>query len=52
MKDEDKAVPVWLKSNLTLEEAAAYTGVGICNSGNYPTTAHASLCFGLGRNDC
>ena len=30
MKDEDKAVPVWLKSNLTLEEAAAYTGVGIC----------------------
>jgi excisionase family DNA binding protein len=30
MKDEDKSVPVWLKSNLTLEEAAAYTGVGIC----------------------
>ncbi|MEE1282953.1 MAG: excisionase [Acutalibacteraceae bacterium] len=23
-------VPVWEKMNLTLEEAAAYTGVGIC----------------------
>lgn len=24
-----KAVPIWQKSNLTLEEAAAYTGIGI-----------------------
>lgn len=24
-----KEVPVWEKSNLTLEEAAAYSGVGI-----------------------
>lgn len=24
-----KEVPIWEKSNLTLEEAAAYTGVGI-----------------------
>ncbi len=24
------SVPVWEKMNLTLEEAAAYTGVGIC----------------------
>ena len=24
-----KAVPIWEKSNLTLEEAAAYSGIGI-----------------------
>lgn len=24
-----KEVPVWEKSNLTLEEAAAYTGIGV-----------------------
>ena len=24
-----KAIPIWEKSNLTLEEAAAYSGVGI-----------------------
>ena len=24
-----KQVPIWEKSNLTLEEAAAYTGIGI-----------------------
>lgn len=23
-------IPIWKKSNLTLEEAAAYSGVGIC----------------------
>lgn len=23
-------IPIWKKSNLTLDEAAAYTGVGIC----------------------
>jgi Excisionase from transposon Tn916. len=23
-------IPIWEKSNLTLDEAAAYTGVGIC----------------------
>ncbi len=27
---KDNGVPIWEKSNLTLEEAAAYTGVGIC----------------------
>ncbi|MBQ8962319.1 MAG: excisionase family DNA-binding protein [Clostridia bacterium] len=26
---ERKMVPVWEKSNLTLEEAAAYSGIGI-----------------------
>jgi excisionase family DNA binding protein len=32
MKKEEGlvGVPIWRKSNLTLEEAAAYTGIGIC----------------------
>lgn len=25
-----REVPIWKKSNLTLEEAAAYSGIGIC----------------------
>lgn len=25
-----KEVPIWEKTTLTLEEAAAYTGIGIC----------------------
>ena len=28
MKDNRKEVPIWEKSNLTLEEAAAYSGIG------------------------
>lgn len=28
MKKEEK-IPIWEKSNLTLEEAAAYSGIGI-----------------------
>lgn len=32
MKKEEKlnAVPLWERVNLTLEEASAYTGIGIC----------------------
>lgn len=29
MKNEVKEVPVWIKTNLTLEETAAYSGIGI-----------------------
>ena len=29
-KDDAVTVPVWNKMNLTLEEASAYTGVGVC----------------------
>ena len=28
-QEKSQAVPIWLKSNLTLEEAAAYTGIGM-----------------------
>lgn len=29
LKNEIKEVPVWIKTNLTLEETAAYSGIGI-----------------------
>ena len=29
MKNEVKEVPVWIKTNLTLEETAAYSGIGV-----------------------
>ena len=28
--EKDHVVPIWEKTNLSLEEAAAYTGIGIC----------------------
>ncbi len=28
--EKREAVPVWERSMLTLEEAAAYTGIGVC----------------------
>ena len=28
--EKDNVVPIWEKTNLSLEEAAAYTGIGIC----------------------
>ena len=29
MRTEERSVPIWQKSYLTLDEAAAYTGIGI-----------------------
>ena len=29
VKNEVKEVPVWIKTNLTLEETAAYSGIGV-----------------------
>lgn len=29
MRTEERSVPIWQKSFLTLDEAAAYTGIGI-----------------------
>ena len=44
-----KEVPIWEKSNLTLEEAAAYSGIGI-NCGQFRIVKNASLFYGLGLN--
>ena len=45
-----KEVPIWEKSNLTLEEAAAYSGIGINNCGQFRIVKNASLFYGLGLN--
>lgn len=29
-KTRNYGVPIWEKSNLTLDEAAAYSGIGVC----------------------
>ena len=41
-------VPIWQKANLTLEEAAAYTGIGI-NRLRTLTNEHESLVIFIGR---
>lgn len=46
-----KEVPIWEKSNLTLEEAAAYSGIGINKlRGAIPKTV--PLFSGMVRNGC
>ena len=46
-----KEVPIWEKSNLTLEEAAAYSGIGINSTcGRFRIVKNASLFYGLGLN--
>lgn len=41
-------VPIWQKANLTLEEAAAYTGIGI-NRLRTLTNEHESLVIFIGK---
>ena len=45
-----KEVPIWEKSNLTLEEAAAYSGIGINKLRSISDSENASLFYGLGLN--
>ena len=41
-----KDVPIWEKSNLTLEEAAAYSGIGINKLREIRTKINANSSFG------
>ena len=45
-----KEVPIWEKSNLTLEEAAAYYGIGVNKLRELMMTI-VSLCCGLETKD-
>ena len=45
-----KEVPIWEKTNLTLEEAAAYSGIGI-NKLREITMRDVILCCGLVQSD-
>ena len=41
-----KEVPIWEKSNLTLEEAAAYSGIGINKLRKMSDSESCPLCYG------
>ena len=44
-----KEVPIWEKSNLTLEEAAAYTGIGIGNIREITNDEHCKFVLWVGN---
>ena len=43
-----KEVPLWEKSNLTLEEAAAYSGIGINKLRDITSDEHCSFVLWVG----
>ena len=43
-----KEVPIWEKSNLTLEEAAAYSGIGINKLRDITNGEHCKLVLWIG----
>lgn len=43
-----KEVPIWEKSNLTLEEAAAYSGIGINKLRTLTDNEHCQFVLGVG----
>ena len=45
-------VPIWEKSNLTLEEAAAYSGIGINKLREISNEPGCSFVFFVGKNGC
>lgn len=44
-----KEVPIWEKTTLTLEEAAAYTGIGICKLRELTDDASSRLVLWVGK---
>lgn len=42
-------VPIWEKTTLTLEEAAAYTGIGICRLREMTNDESSSLVLWVGN---
>ena len=46
-----KEVPIWEKANLTLEEAAAYSGIGTASCVRSPTIRIAILSSGWATSD-
>lgn len=43
-----KEVPIWEKTTLTLEEAAAYTGIGVCKLREITDAEHNTLVIWVG----
>lgn len=51
MADTKFDVPIWHKTNLTVEEAAAYSGIGSQKLRECPTLNTVRLFFGMEQND-
>ena len=49
---KSRQVPIWEKSNLTLEEAAAYSGIGINKLREMSDSKTAPLFSGMVRSGC
>ena len=47
--DRMKAIPLWEKTTLTLEEAAAYTGIGVCKLREITDDEHNTLVLWVGK---
>ena len=49
--EKELEIPVWLKANLTVEEAAAYTGIGMnkLRELSDDDSCDFVLCFGIQR---
>ena len=47
---KSRQVPIWEKSNLTLEEAAAYSGIGINKLRSLSDKEHWRICIWLPEN--
>lgn len=47
--DKMKAIPLWEKTTLTLEEAAAYTGIGVCKLREITDDEHNTLVLWVGK---
>ena len=49
MADRNTSIPVWKKVNLTVEEAAAYTGVGMTKLGEISDSDQCEFVLWNGR---
>lgn len=49
MKENEIYIPVWKKSNLTIDEAIAYTGLGMHKLAEIAETEDSSVAFWTGK---
>ena len=47
--EKELEIPVWLKANLTVEEAAAYTGIGMNKLRELSDDDSCDFVLGIGR---
>lgn len=48
-EEKDNAIPIWEKSCITIEEAAKYTGIGICKLRELTNDEHCNFVLWIGK---